>query len=46
MLELVGKAAFVTGAASGIGFALSRTLAEAGMKVVLADRDECTDRRR
>jgi NAD(P)-dependent dehydrogenase (short-subunit alcohol dehydrogenase family) len=35
--ELVGKTAFVTGAASGIGFALSRTFAEAGVKVMLAD---------
>ena len=32
-----GKTAFVTGAASGIGFALSRIFAETGMKVMLAD---------
>jgi len=37
MQELAGKTAFVTGAASGIGFALSRTFAEIGMKVMLAD---------
>ena len=37
MQELAGKTAFVTGAASGIGFALSRAFAEAGMKVMLAD---------
>lgn len=37
MQELAGKTAFVTGAASGIGLALSRTFAEAGMKVMLAD---------
>ncbi len=37
MQELAGKTAFVTGAASGIGFALSRRFAEAGMKVMLAD---------
>jgi NAD(P)-dependent dehydrogenase (short-subunit alcohol dehydrogenase family) len=37
MQELAGRTAFVTGAASGIGFALSRTFAEAGMKVMLAD---------
>ena len=37
MRELAGKAAFVTGGASGIGFALGRRLAEAGMKVMLAD---------
>lgn len=37
MQDLVGKTAFVTGGASGIGFALGRSLAEAGMKVMLAD---------
>ncbi|MDF3074291.1 MAG: short-chain dehydrogenase [Alphaproteobacteria bacterium] len=37
MRELAGKTAFVTGAASGIGLALSRVLAQAGMKVMLAD---------
>ena len=37
MQELAAKTAFVTGAASGIGFALSRTFATAGMKVMLAD---------
>jgi NAD(P)-dependent dehydrogenase (short-subunit alcohol dehydrogenase family) len=37
MQELAGKAAFVTGGASGIGFALGRAFAEAGMKVMLAD---------
>jgi NAD(P)-dependent dehydrogenase (short-subunit alcohol dehydrogenase family) len=37
MRELAGKTAFVTGGASGIGFALGRAFAEAGMKVVLAD---------
>src|SRR2546423_1286560 len=35
--NLDGKVAFVTGGASGIGFALGRAFAEAGMKVVLAD---------
>jgi NAD(P)-dependent dehydrogenase (short-subunit alcohol dehydrogenase family) len=37
MQDLVGKTAFVTGGASGIGFALGRAFAEAGMKVMLAD---------
>src|SRR5579864_3197653 len=37
MQELSGKTAFVTGGASGIGFALGRALAEAGMNVMLAD---------
>jgi NAD(P)-dependent dehydrogenase (short-subunit alcohol dehydrogenase family) len=37
MQELAGKTVFVTGAASGIGFALSRTFAKAGMRVMLAD---------
>jgi NAD(P)-dependent dehydrogenase (short-subunit alcohol dehydrogenase family) len=37
MRELAGKTAFVTGGASGIGFALGRAFAGAGMKVMLAD---------
>lgn len=37
MRELSGKTAFVTGGASGIGFALGRAFAEAGMNVMLAD---------
>lgn len=37
MRELAGKTAFVTGGASGIGFALGRVFAEAGMKIILAD---------
>jgi len=37
MQELAGKTVFVTGGASGIGFALGRAFAEAGMKVMLAD---------
>jgi len=37
MLDLAGKTAFVTGGASGIGLALGRAFAEAGMKVMLAD---------
>lgn len=37
MRDLVGKTAFVTGGASGIGLALGRAFAAAGMKVMLAD---------
>src|SRR5262245_52741994 len=37
MQELAGKTAFVTGGASGIGFALGQAFAAAGMKVMLAD---------
>lgn len=37
MREISGKTAFVTGAASGIGFALARGLAQAGARVMLAD---------
>jgi NAD(P)-dependent dehydrogenase (short-subunit alcohol dehydrogenase family) len=37
MRELSGKTAFVTGGASGIGLALGRAFAQAGMKVMLAD---------
>jgi len=37
MRELAGRTAFVTGAASGIGFALARAFAAEGMNVMLAD---------
>jgi NAD(P)-dependent dehydrogenase (short-subunit alcohol dehydrogenase family) len=37
MRELAGKTAFVTGGADGIGLALGRAFAQAGMKVMLAD---------
>jgi len=35
--EFSGKTAFVTGGASGIGLAMGKAFAEAGMKVMLAD---------
>ncbi|NSC24891.1 SDR family oxidoreductase [Streptomyces albus subsp. chlorinus] len=38
--EFAGKAALVTGAASGIGLAVARRLGEAGASVVVADFDE------
>jgi NAD(P)-dependent dehydrogenase (short-subunit alcohol dehydrogenase family) len=37
MREFTGKTAFVTGGAGGIGLALGRAFAQAGMKVMLAD---------
>jgi len=39
MQDLEGKVAVVTGAASGIGFALAEMFAAEGMKVVLSDVD-------
>lgn len=39
MTEIAGKTAFVTGAASGLGLAMARSLGRAGAKVVLADID-------
>ena len=42
MKELAGKTAVVTGAASGIGRAMAKRWAEAGMSGVLADIDEVT----
>lgn len=37
MRNLEGKVAFITGGASGIGFAMARTFSNAGMKVAIAD---------
>lgn len=39
MKELQGKTAFITGGASGIGFALARAFINEGMRVVIADVD-------
>jgi len=40
MKDLAGKTAFVTGAASGIGFGIASALAQAGVKVMLCDIEE------
>ena len=40
MEELRGRVAVVTGAASGIGYAIAQRFSEEGMKVVLADVEE------
>lgn len=40
MKDLAGKAAFVTGAASGIGLGIATALAQAGVKVMLCDIEE------
>ncbi|MED5361886.1 MAG: SDR family NAD(P)-dependent oxidoreductase, partial [Actinomycetota bacterium] len=39
-MDVNGKVAVVTGAASGMGLAMARTFADSGMKVVLADIEE------
>lgn len=39
MKDFKGKTAFVTGGASGIGFAMARAFGRAGMNIVLADID-------
>jgi len=40
MEDLSGRVAVITGAASGIGFAMARRFAEEGMQVVLSDVEE------
>ena len=43
LFSLAGRAAFVTGAAQGLGIAIARGLAEAGARVALADVDGAVD---
>ncbi|NJN51961.1 MAG: SDR family NAD(P)-dependent oxidoreductase [Gammaproteobacteria bacterium] len=40
MRDVVGKVAFVTGGASGLGLAMARSFSAAGMKVVIADVED------
>lgn len=40
MQDLAGKTAFITGGASGIGFAMAEAFLKEGMKVVIADVDD------
>ena len=37
MMEIAGKTAFVTGAASGIGLGIATALSQAGVKVMLCE---------
>lgn len=39
-MKLEGKTAFVTGGASGLGFATAKSLIEAGCNVAIGDRNE------
>jgi NAD(P)-dependent dehydrogenase (short-subunit alcohol dehydrogenase family) len=39
MKDLSGRTAFITGGASGIGYAMAESFAGAGMKLALADKD-------
>ena len=40
MMEIAGKTAFVTGAASGIGLGIATELSQAGVKVMLCDIED------
>ena len=40
MRDVAGKTAFITGGASGMGLAMARSFAAAGMKVVIADIEQ------
>ena len=44
MARLEGKVAFITGAGSGIGRAAARLFAGEGARVVIAERDEASER--
>ena len=40
MRDITGKVAFITGGASGMGLAMARSFAAAGMKVAIADVEQ------
>ncbi len=40
MQDIVGKVAFITGGASGLGLAMARSFSAAGMKIAIADIEE------
>ncbi len=40
MQEIIGKTAFITGCASGIGFGMAQAFAAAGMNIAIADIEE------
>ena len=40
MRDISGKVAFITGGASGMGLAMARSFAAAGMKVAIADIEQ------
>ncbi len=42
MMELAGKTAFITGGASGLGLAMARAFASAGMKVAITDVEQAS----
>ena len=40
MENISNKVAFITGGGSGLGFAMAKSLSEAGIKVMIADIEE------